>query len=189
MTQWKYQYRAFGDQDPTEVRTALASSGMSKRDQQVTDTYVVGTSNVAARVRDSQIKIKGPAKSVDAIVDEAQDDRHGFPIKANVINDAIGAKRGFLDKSLKSVEDVVDYAAGKKDVVVAEVEKRSAKYENGAFEVEVTEATIAGRKVHTVCVASNDVPKVHDALNRFKVLAWSGSAKMEYAEAIRKYNG
>src|SRR3989338_5527132 len=106
MTQWKYQYRAFAEQEPKEVRDSLAASGMPRRDQTETDTYVVGPSNVAARVRNGQIKFRGPSSSVDALVDEVQDDRYSFPVDSNVVNEAIGAKRDLVGRRLGSVDDL-----------------------------------------------------------------------------------
>src|SRR3989338_8745549 len=113
MTQWKYQYRAFAEQEPKEVRDSLAASGMPKRD--------------------------------------------------------------LVGRRLGSVDDLVRHASRKKDVIVTDVRKKSAKYEQSDLEVEVTEVGISGRNVHTVCVASNDVPKIHDALQRFGVLRWPGA--------------
>jgi hypothetical protein len=188
MTQWKFQYRAFGEQDPADVRDSLASSGMIKRDQEVTDIYVVGLSNTSVRVRDGQIKVKGHQSSVDAVVDEIRDDRYNFPIESRVVNEAIGAKKDFVGRSLKKVDDLEKHAASKKDVIVTGVKKKSAKYERVDLEVEVTAADISGRTVHTVCIASNEPEKIHSALIQHKVLSWPGASKMEYAEAIRKYN-
>jgi hypothetical protein len=184
MTNWKYQFRAFVTEDPTMLRESLRASGLPKREQEVTDTYVIGTTDVSARVRDGQVKIKGPKTHVDTIVDEVLDERHYLPMNSDLVSNAIGTRCD--GTQLKSASDLTDYASRRKDTLVTPVKKNSTKYEGTNLEVEVTKANILGSDVHTVCVASNDVKTLHDALHRYGVLAIPGSEVMDYAEAIRK---
>ncbi len=189
MTKWQYQYRAFGEQDPTDVRDSLASSGMNARNQEVTDTYAVGPSDFSVRVRGSQLKVKGPESKVDALVDKVIDDRYYFPVESTLVEQAIGAKPSrFRKTTLTSADDVVKHAARKKDVVATDVKKNSVKYEQSDFEVEVTAADISGKTVYTVCVAANDPAKIHDVTTQHRITQWQGAKPMEYAEAIRTFN-
>ncbi len=200
MTNWTYQYRAFAAEDPTDLRKKLdAATDFRRREQNVTDTYVVGPSDVAVRVRDSQIKIKGPKKHVDAVVDEIRDDRHYFPVDSTVVTQAIGLPeqtttgllglgRKTVRTQLKSLDDLTQFAAGLQNVSVRKIGKKSHKYESASVEVEVTEATLNGSNLYTVCVASDKSDRVHTTLQRFGILTIPGSEQMEYAEALRKYS-
>jgi hypothetical protein len=199
MTNWNFQYRAFALADPTNVRQKLdAAKELRRREQKVTDTYVVGTSDVAVRVRDSQIKVKGPKRHVDSVVDEVQDQRYFFPVDSTVITGAIGVPeqtttgllglgRKTVRTQLKSLADLTQFAGGLQNVCVTNVLKNSHKYEGDGLEVEVTEAKLNGSTFYTVCVASDRVTAVHDALSKFGILSIAGSERMEYAEALRKY--
>jgi len=187
MTAWKYQFRAFTEQDPTDVRSSLDASDLRRRDQNVTDTYVVGTSDTSVRVRDGQIKMKGPKVSVDVVVDEVLDERHYFPVESSVINNALGVKGDLIGRTLKTNDDLTRHAARKRDVVVTDVKKTSAKYEGAGLEVEVTTADLSGKTVFTVCVASDDVGNIHNAMHQHGITGIPGAVKMEYAEAIRTF--
>ena len=200
MTNWKYQTRIFSEVEPNEVKKKLEEQDrLRKRNQNVTDDYFVGTSNIAVRVRDGQIKVKGIQTQHDPIVDEARDDRYYFPVDSSTIDDALGVQRqtGFSFSKCFSgkTDQILDmnalmaYAAGTSDVVHTSVNKKSEKFESGDLEIEITKAGICGKNIYTVCVASNNPIKIHDAIQKFKVMQIPGAQKMEYAEAIKNYLG
>ncbi|MBI2670787.1 hypothetical protein HYX18_02325 [Candidatus Woesearchaeota archaeon] len=186
MTKWTYQYRAFVGQEPTSLVDALdKEKDFSKSRKSTIDTYVVGPSQVSARVRDGQLKMRGPTGSVDALVFELTDERYSFPVASETIAKAIGVKPDFTSKHLKTVGDLERWAE-KKGAIVAEVKKQTKKYETPTCEVEVTEVDIEGKNLYTVAVASNDVGKIHSTLNTYGIPQIPRSRIMDYAEAIRQ---
>ncbi|MFT4303565.1 MAG: hypothetical protein ACMXYG_03300 [Candidatus Woesearchaeota archaeon] len=196
MTQWKMEYRAFMDDDPTLVRQVLdhnaTHDGLTKRVQDVTDTYIVGESDVTIRTRDGSLKAKGPVKSVDDTVYELQDNRPWFPLTRETVNDTLGIptrKKGIFSKkesdpkSFATWDALIAYAK-ERGLTTATVQKSSAKYEGAKLEVEVTKVTIDGAEGYTIAVMANDTAAIHDAMDRY-CLKGHGT-RMSYAGAIRE---
>lgn len=222
MTKWKYQTRIFSEEEPVEVTRRLGgkNSGLgTPKEQKENDTYFVGNSDIAARVRGKEIKIKGPGKNVDPLVYEVRDERYDFPLAAAILEEALGVsakapeeeneeswlQRGIsymfsgprqstatlvapATTKLRTLDEMVAWAQKMENVIAADVEKESRKYEQPKLEVEVTRATFSGVTLWTVNVAANEPKLIHDAVGRHRMLYIPGGKLMEYAQAIREYS-
>lgn len=193
MTNWQYECRVFMDSDPAAVREAVENSmkdeGLSKTLQKETDTYCVGgATDIAVRVRGNQVKMKGPVKAVDDLVDEMSDERAYLPVNRSVIADALGLPADKKDKSLPDLEAVKKYMK-KKGSKTSTVEKDMTKYESSKLELEVSEVKIDGAQKWTICLASSDPKKVREAAEKYgiKDMVDKGEAvKLCYAEAVKQ---
>jgi hypothetical protein len=188
MTNWQYEYRAFMDADPTSVREALDNAmkadGLAKKVQSETDTYCVGgATNIAVRIRGSDIKMKGPVKAVDDLVDEMSDERTSIPVDRTVLVNALGIKADKHPKTLNSLDEIKDYMK-QKGSKTSEVVKEMTKYEGPNLEVEVSSVVIDGSQKWTVCVASHDPKLVRDAVEKYSIKGVG--TKMCYAEAVKQ---
>lgn len=192
MTAWKYEYRAFMDADPTAVRTAvegdMKASGLVKKVQQETDLYCVGgATDIAVRLRGTDIKMKGPVQAVDDLVDEMSDERAYLPVEARVIAEALGLKKDkFWKKSgtLKTQQDVEEYMK-EKGSKTSTVEKEMTKYEGPKLELEVSAVKIDGAQKWTICVAGCDPKQVREAVEKYGIKGVG--TKMHYAEAVKQF--
>ncbi|MFT4303566.1 MAG: hypothetical protein ACMXYG_03305 [Candidatus Woesearchaeota archaeon] len=188
MTKFEYEYRAFMDNDVPDIRATLDSAmktdGLTKIVQTETDTYCVGgATDVAVRVREGQIKLKGPINAVDDLVDQYQDDRHSFPVNRQVIAEAVGIKEK-KDKKLYSLDELKDYMK-EKGSKTSVVDKEMTKYTGPGIEVEVSRVVIDGTQRWTVCVAGHDVQKVRETVEKYGIKGVG--TKMCYAEAVRQH--
>jgi hypothetical protein len=189
MTNWQYEYRAFMDADPTKVREAVEESmkdeGLTKRVQKETDTYCVGgATNIAVRVRKDEVKMKGPVKAVDDLVDEMYDGRATLPVDRKVIADALGLKADKHQKVLNNLDEVKEYMQ-KKGSKTSTVEKDMTKYEGANVEIEVSKVKIDGTEKYTICVAGWDPKKVREAVEKYGIKGLG--QKMCYAEAVKQF--
>lgn len=188
MTAWKYEYRAFANADPADVRQKLedaAKAGVfTRRTQTETDLYCVGgATEIAVRLRGSDLKMKGPVKAVDDLVDEMADSRASLPVDASVVADALGLAKEKEPRTLKSEEKVRKYMK-EKGSKTSTVEKDMTKFESNELEVEVSAVKIDGAQAWTICVAGWDPKKVREAVEAYGIKGIG--TKMHYAEAVRQ---
>jgi hypothetical protein len=189
MTAWKFEYRAFMDADPVDVRKKIDDQmpvdGLTKIVQNEQDMYcVAGATEIAVRVRGSDVKMKGPVKAVDDLVDEMSDERAYLPVNSDTIAAALGFKKEKDPKYLKTAEKLRVWMK-EKGSKTSDVAKTMTKYTGKGVEIEVSQVVIDGDTKWTVCVASDDAKKVRAAVE-FYGLKGLGK-KMHYAEAVRQY--
>lgn len=188
MTKWQYEYRAFMDADPTAVRSALDSSmsadGLVKKVQQEKDLYcVAGATDIAVRLRGTEVKMKGPIKAVDDLVDEMYDARTSLPVDSNQLADELGLPADKKPQMLKREADITAYMK-RKGAKTSTVEKDMVKYEGQDLEVEVSGVKIDGSQAYTICVASSDPAKIRAAIEKYGIKGLG--TKMHYAEAVKQ---
>jgi len=190
MTKWDFEYRAFTEEDITYLIGRLnAIKELVGEDQTVTDKYFVGPSDISARVRGREIKIRGPEEVVDELVNKVRDDRYNFPLQPDVIEEAIGVDKQTNPLTLSSLDALESYFKQKIGVAVNDVFKESRKYDGPGFEVEVTGTNIGGKKLYTASVAANAVQTIHDVLKEYDIDKLPGSKTMDYSAAIKQIMG
>jgi len=188
MTAWRFEYRAFMDNEPVAVvasiDAAMAAENLSRKTQVASDLYCVGgATDIAVRVRGTEVKMKGPEKAVDDLVDQMYDQRASLPCDASVIANALGLPKDKDARTLKTENEVRLYMK-EKGSKTSVVEKQMTKWEGSRYEIEVSAVVIDAAKAWTICVASQDAATVRDVLQKYSIVGVGD--KMHYAEAVKQ---